>query len=159
MLWLLVLVIIGLLIGSALLLPWAWGEPLPTPPPEVTPLITSAVGTSAHTIHLTLQKGVGPVQVELERTRPPDPSKFSFFSMFDEVDDNDLERDTPYRYRARYITPPSAWSPSKDASTLMLFDVLNAGQLTIPDSGWEGYCLVQRFEAGVLSHSGGQVSL
>src|SRR4029079_3802627 len=43
-----------------------------------------------------------------------------------------------------------------EATTLT--DVLK-GELTLPDSDWEGYCLVQRFEAGALFKSGDLVSI
>jgi hypothetical protein len=43
---------------------------------------------------------------------------------------------------------------------LSLIDALDKGELTLPEgTGWAGYCLVQRFEAGALSRSGEQVSL
>jgi hypothetical protein len=135
-----------------------WGLEEPVPPPELVAAVTSAVGTNAHTIRLTLLKAK-PGQVELERRRLQDPSTFAFFSSLNEVDDTDLERDTLYRYRARFTTPPGPWCAPKEATTLPLFDAFNEGPLDLESNGWQGRCLVQRIEAGVLSRSGDLVSL
>jgi hypothetical protein len=168
MLWAILFVLVVLAVGGFALywLVQGWGlEEIP--PPEPMPFITSAVGTGAHTIHLTLYKGSGQtnLQVELERYRPSDQTTSYFFTSLKELDDTDLERDdtldTLYRYRARYRPQGTAgpWSPPKEARLLPLIDALS-GELTLPEgTGWAGYCLVQRFEAGALSRSGEQVSL
>jgi hypothetical protein len=116
MLWLLlaIIVAIGVLVWATYQVMEGWGlKEVPPAGGGLTPLIIAAVGTSAHTVHLTVQKGVGPVQVELERTQPPNTTKYSFFTVLNEVDDINLARDTLYRYRTRYTTPPSSWSGFK----------------------------------------------
>src|SRR5262245_1891350 len=146
MFWLLVFVIVAVIVGGFAI--WGliegWGlDPVPPPPPP-TPFVTSAVGTSAHTIHLTLQMGSGAWgQVDVERYRPADQSSFIFSTSLTELDDTDLVPDIPagqpngpgvYRYRARYNIPPSPpgpWSPVKEARTLPLVDALNKGELTV----------------------------
>ena len=142
---------------------------VPEPPPVPTPFITSAVGTGSHTIHLTLQMGSGDWgTVELERYRTADQSAIIFPTSLNELDDTNLEPDIPpgngvYRYRARYNIPQrplGPWSPVVEARTLPLVEAFNKGELTIPEgTGWAGYCLVQRFEAGALSRSGSQISI
>jgi hypothetical protein len=106
--------------------------------------------------------------VELERFRTADQSAIIFSTSSNELDDTDLEPDIPpgngvYRYRARYNIPQrplGPWSPVVEARTLPLVEAFNKGELTIPEgTGWAGYCLVQRFEAGVLSRSGSQISI
>ena len=98
----------------------------------------------------------------VERYWPNDGSTFDFPTTQDEVVDSGLASNTAYKYRARYTSPTTApWSVSKpewgiEATTLT--DVLK-GELTLTDSGWEGYCLVQRFEAGALFKSGDLVSI
>ena len=157
MLWLLVLLIIvvgvaGLYIG----IDWVWQPPIP--PPQPVPLITSAVGTSSQTVRLTLSKTPG--QVMVERYWPYDGSTFDFPTTQNEVVDSGLVSGA--QYRARYTSSPTApWSVSKpewgiEATTLT--EVLE-GELTLPDSDWEGFCLVQRFEAGALFKSGDLVSI
>jgi hypothetical protein len=143
MFWL--IIIAAAILGTILVIKyggWALGDPIPPPPP--TPFITSAISTSAHTVHLVLYKG--PAAVQLERYRPQDSTTYTFTTTLKEVDDTDLERDTLYRYRARYM--PGPWSPPKEARTLALVDALNKGPLTFSDrdnDAWAGYCVVQRF--------------
>jgi hypothetical protein len=78
MLWLLAFVaalVVGLVLWRYVV---GWGLEEPVPPPELVAAVTSAVGTNAHTIRLTLLKAQ-PGQVELERRRLQDPSTFAFF--------------------------------------------------------------------------------
>ena len=123
MFWGVLIFVLVLVIGASIGLGyywfgWSWGDPIP--PAPLTPFITSAVATSADTIHLTLSKGSGQ-QVQLERSQPENPSSVSdvFYTPYNELDDTGLKRDTLYSYRARYTTnPPGPWSPSKEARTL-----------------------------------------
>src|SRR5262245_6844456 len=165
--WLIIgLIIAAIIVGGFAIwgLVEGWGlEPIP--PPKPIPFITDAVPTSAHTIHLTLYKNPGWIRVE--RYRPSDDSSVTLpATELGEFDDPDfLDANTTYKYRTRYTTPvDSPWSANqpelgKEVTTLDLTDALNKGQLIFPDDRWEGYCLVQRFEAGVLSRSGSLVSL
>lgn len=137
---------------------WPWENP-PLPPPQPTPFVTSAVATSAHTVHLTIHKGPATAQVEVERWRPPPDPTYNFFTTLNEIDDTELLSDTLYRYRARYTNPQSPWSPPKEVTTLALVDALNIGELNLEEGGWQGHCLVQRFEPNVLLRSGGLVSI
>ena len=166
MVWVIVLVAAAIVGYLALRgLDWAWGTP-PLPPPLPPPQITSAVGTSAKTVHLTLSQGTG--QVQLERFRPDIASSFAFFAPLNpagvtHVDDTfGLRPDKSYIYRARRTAPAnSSWSDppqqGKEAHTLGI--ALDPGQLFSVSNGWAGYCLVQRFEPNVLSRSGELVSI
>jgi chitodextrinase len=117
MLWVIlgVLALIGLLVWNGYYLGWAWGDPIPPPPP--TPFITSAIATGRDTIHLILSKGSG--QVAIERSQPENPSTTPdvFSTLSNELDDTGLQRDTLYSYRARYTAPLGPWSPPKEART------------------------------------------
>jgi len=128
---------------------------------------SSADGTSARTVHLTLSKAPG--QVLVQRYWPYDGSTFEFLTGENEVVDQfilpeiaDLLPERLFKYRARYTSSTSApWSVSKpeygkEARTLA--EALK-GELAITDSGWEGWTLIQRFEARAISRSGDKVSL
>jgi hypothetical protein len=154
--WLLIIgavLVIGLVVGLLILVPFS------RPPfrPKATPLIITAGATSGRSITLTLEKGPGPVEVELERSIPPDPSTVSLFTLFNTYNDNNLQPDTLYRYRTRFANPQSPWSPPRDAKTL--FNALPGGELGSSEQNWQGLCIVQRFEANVLSRSGNVVSI
>lgn len=157
--------VVVLLIAAAIAATFAayvlWGLDWPTrdPPLRAGPVIVAADPLSAHAIRLTIERGVvGPVEVELERTiLPNDPPTLSLFTLYGIYDDEGLVPDTPYQYRVRFTNPISAWSASKSARTLV--NALNEGQLDTVGRGWQGYCLVQRFEAFTLSRSGNFVSI
>jgi hypothetical protein len=154
--WLLIIgavVLVGLIVTLFIIAPFS------RPPfrPRATPLIITAAATSAHSIRLTLEKGPGPVEVELERSSAPDPSPVSLFTLFSTYDDKNLLPDTFYSYRTRFSNPQSDWSPPKNAKTL--FNALPPGELVLSETGWQGLCIVQRFEANVLSRSGNVVSI
>ncbi len=168
--WLLIVLVVAAIVVGGFAI-WAvfiegWGlEHIP--PPQPVPLITSAVGTSARTVHLTLSKTPG--QVMVQRYWPYDGSTFDFLTGGNEVVDQiilpeiaDLLPERLFKYRARYTSSTSApWSASKpeygkDATTLA--EALK-GELTLTDANWENWTLVQRFEARTLSKSGDKVSL
>jgi hypothetical protein len=155
--WMLIIVIVGALAGGfcAYMLWRAWNWTIP--PEKPSPLITAATAISGHAIRLTLNKGVGPVEVEVERTIPTTTSTFSLFTLSDTLDDTGLVPDTLYEYRTRYANPQSPWSYTKRAKTLV--NALLEGELTGLERDWQGYCLIQRFEAFVLSRSGNLVSI
>ena len=144
-----------------------WGDPTIPPPPPLQPIpwVTSAIGTSAHTIHLTFHK-TEPGAIEVERYNPADGSTFPFpFLVLDsQVDDEiGLEADKPYKYRARYDTP-GPWSADApehgtEGRTLTLDTAFYRGQFDLAAPNWANRCLVQRFQAGALSKSGDTVSL
>jgi hypothetical protein len=105
----------------------------------------------------------------VQRYWPYDGSTFEFLTGENEVVDQiilpeiaDLLPERLFKYRARYTSSTSApWSVSKpeygkEARTLA--EALK-GELAITDSGWEGWTLIQRFEARAISRSGDKVSL
>jgi hypothetical protein len=131
--------------------------PRPRPPLRAGPIIVAADPLSTIAIRLTIEKGFGPAEVELERTVLPDPPTLSLFTLYGIYDDEGLVPDTIYQYRVRFTNPISAWSAPKSARTLV--NALHEGELDTVGRGWQGYCLVQRFEAFTLSRSGNFVSI
>jgi hypothetical protein len=137
------------------------------PPPKPVPLITSAEGTSARSIRLTLGKAPG--QVLVQRYWAYDGSTYDFLTSENDLVDHitlpeiaDLLPEQLFKYRARYTSSTTApWSQSqpengKEGRTLA--EALK-GALTLISSGWEGWSLVQRFEARALSRSGDKISI
>jgi hypothetical protein len=155
--------VVVLLIAAAIAATFAayvlWGLDWPTrdPPLRAGPVIVAADPLSAHAIRLTIERGgVGPVEVELERTILPDAPTLSLITLYGIYDDEVLP-DTLCQYRVRFTNPLSLWSAPKSARTLV--NALNEGELDTVSRGWQGYCLVQRFEAFTLSRSGNRVSI
>jgi hypothetical protein len=161
MFWVVVLIIAGVIAATfAAYMLWGLDWPTRDPPLRAGPVIVAADPLSAHAIRLTIQSGgFGPVEVELERTILPDPPTLSLFTLGGPIHDDEegLVPDTLYQYRVRFTNPISAWSAPKSARTLV--NALNEGELDTVDRGWQGYCLVQRFEAFTLSRSGNFVSI
>jgi hypothetical protein len=159
MFWLVVLLVAAAL-ATAFAVYGLWGLDWPPRPPIITagPVIVAADPISAHAIRLTIERGsVGPVEVELERAILPDAPALSLLTLYGIYDDEGLVPDTLYQYRVRFTNPISAWSTPKSARTLV--NALNEGELDSVSRGWQGYCLVQRFEAFTLSRSGNRVSI
>ena len=170
MLWLITLLVGALIVVGGWYL---WGVILEgwgvkhVPPPHPVPWVTSADGTSARTVHLTLSKAPG--QILVERYWAYDGSTFDFLTGENEVVDHiilpeiaDLLPERLFKYRARYTSSTSApWSdpkPEDGKEARTLAEALK-GELAITDSGWEGWTLIQRFEARAISRSGDKVSL
>ena len=119
MLWLITLLVGALIVVGGWYL---WGVILEgwgvkhVPPPHPVPWVTSADGTSARTVHLTLSKAPG--QVLVQRYWPYDGSTFEFLTGENEVVDQiilpeiaDLLPERLFKYRARYTSSTSApWS-------------------------------------------------
>jgi hypothetical protein len=111
MFWLILLGIVIAAIGGYYVYvagDWVWGQ-APIPPAQPIPLITSAVGTSARTVQLTLSKTPGMVLVQ--RYWPYDGTTFDFLTdrsaVVDEIvlpETADLLPERLFRYRARYTS-------------------------------------------------------
>lgn len=160
MFWLVVLLIAAAIATTfAAYVLWGLDWPSRDPPLRAGPVIVAADPLSAHAIRLTIERGgAGPVEVELERTiLPDDPPTLFLFTLFGIYDDEGLVPDTRYQYRVRFTNPISAWSAPKSARTLV--NALNEDELDTVSRNWQGYCLVQRFEAFTLSRSGNFVSI
>ena len=113
--------------------------------------------------------GKAPGQVLVQRYWAYDGSTSDFLTSENDVIDHitlpeiaDLLPEQLFKYRARYTSSTSApWSESnpengKEGRTLA--EALK-GNLTITSPGWEGWSLVQRFEARALPRSGDKISL
>lgn len=159
MFWFVVfLVVAALATAFAAYALWGLDWPPRDPPLRAGPVIVAADPLSADAIRLTIERGsVGPVEVELERTIPPDAPTLSPITLYGLYDDEGLLPGTLYQYRVRFTNPLSAWSAPKSARTLV--NALNEGELDIVARGYQGHCLVQRFEAFTLTRSGNRVSI
>ena len=170
MLWLITLLVGALIVVGGWYL---WGVILEgwgvkhVPPPHPVPWVTSADGTSARTVHLTLSKAPG--QILVERYWAYDGTTFDFLTGENEVVDHiilpeiaDLLPERLFKYRARYTSSTSApWSdpkPEDGKEARTLAEALK-GELTLTSAAWEGWTLIQRFEARAISRSGDKAAL
>lgn len=125
-------------------------------------MIESATGKDATTITLVWQGDDRMPRYQFERTNPDGSiTNFDVPAPAAPFDDSGLTPASSYRYRVREFDrsgDPTDWSTAVTGTTLPLTSAY-AKTLTDDSLNWQGYTLIQRFEAAHLGASGPHVRI